>query len=216
MNGLVYTAAQQGAPAERRFYGVAVAQVINNIDLSGQGRVQVNLPWLPELRPWARVAVPMAGSNQGIYFMPQRDEEVLVAFNQGDVREPFIIGSLWNAQDRPPALATTDAVQKRLIRTPVGHELLFDEVQQSIQLTSSTSQKILIDPQKITLEAGNGSVKVTLNTQGDVTIEAPQSLSLKAPQIKLEGEALSLRGATSVRINGGSLCEIQAGLVKIN
>ena len=63
-------------------YGVAVATVVDNIDLLGEARVQLNLPWVPGFLPWARVATTMAGMMRGTYFIPQIGDEVLVAFNQ--------------------------------------------------------------------------------------------------------------------------------------
>ena len=67
------------------------------------------LPWLPGLMPWARLSNMMAGMGRGSFFVPQIGDEVLVAFNHGDVREPYVIGTLWNTMDRPPALSPTDA-----------------------------------------------------------------------------------------------------------
>src|SRR5579862_1946328 len=64
------------APPDMRFYGVAIAEVVSNIDESGLGRVQLRLPWLPGYQPWARVAVLSAGSNRGTYFIPQTGDEV--------------------------------------------------------------------------------------------------------------------------------------------
>ena len=32
---------------EEKVYGVAVAKVISNLDATGEGRVQLSLPWLP-------------------------------------------------------------------------------------------------------------------------------------------------------------------------
>jgi uncharacterized protein involved in type VI secretion and phage assembly len=216
-NGLIDTAAQAEAPAERRIYGVAVAQVINNVDTSGQGRVQVHLPWMPELEPWARVAVPMAGRGRGTFIIPQRDDEVLVIFNHGDVREPYVIGSLWNAQDRPPATNPQDAVNKRLIRTPQGHEIELDDAQQSIKITSSSGQKVTIDPSKIELETAENRAKLTLDKdESKVTIEATQSLLLKAQQITIEGETIRIKGNSNVQLQGGNLCDVQANTVRIN
>src|SRR5258706_10454277 len=88
--------------------GVAVAKVIDNIDIQGTARVQISLPWLPGFEPWARVASPMAGMGRGTYFIPQVGDEVLVAFNQGDIREPYILGALWSSVDKPPALLPAD------------------------------------------------------------------------------------------------------------
>src|SRR6516225_12492049 len=105
-------------PSPEKVVGLSVATVINNIDSTGEARVQLMLPWLPGLTPWARVATTMAGMLRGTFFVPQIGDEVLVAFNQGDIREPFVVGTLWNTIDRPPSLSPTDAVTQRKIRTP--------------------------------------------------------------------------------------------------
>jgi len=215
-DGLVETAAQLTAPVERRIYGVAVAQVINNIDVTGLSRVQVRLPWLPGIEPWARVAVLAAGKNQGTYFIPQVGDEVLVAFNQGDVNEAYVIGSLWNDPDRPPALAPTDAVTKRIVRTPLGHEIEFDDLAQSITITSITLQKIKIDRSKIEIATTGGTATLTFDTAGRVSIQSKISISLKAPLITIEGSVVGIESKAATRIKGGQACDIQAALVKIN
>jgi phage baseplate assembly protein gpV len=201
---------------DRRIYGVAVAQVINNVDLMGEGRVQLMLPWLPSLLPWARVAVLSAGFGRGTYFIPQPGDEVLVAFNHGDVREPYVIGGLWNTTDRPPALLPTDPVTKRVIRTPLGHQIEFDEALQSITITTSTFQTIKLDPAQIELSTTGGAAAVTLSAAGSVSIQAALSIELKAPSITIEGGTLELKGASVANLNGGAACNIQAALVKIN
>ena len=76
------------------------------------------------------MAALSAGSERGGYFIPQVGDEVLVAFNQGDVKEPYILGTLWNGRDKPPSPAPTDPAQKRAIRTPIGHEVLLDDAEQ--------------------------------------------------------------------------------------
>jgi phage baseplate assembly protein V len=214
--GLIETAAQATAPADRRIYGVTVAQVINNVDSTGQGRVQVRLPWLPSLQPWARVAVLDAGMARGTYFIPQIGDEVLVAFNHGDVREPYVIGGLWNAQDRPPALLPTDPVNKRIIRTPLGHEIEFDDALQSITISTITQQKITIDPTSIKLSTTGNTASLTLDVAGNVSIQATTSIELKAPSITIQGTSVDIQGAATASIKGGSACEIQGGIVKIN
>src|SRR5207249_2038613 len=55
------------------------ATVIDNIDQTGEMRVQVRIPWLPDANPWVRVAMPMAGPRRGIFFIPQVNDEVLLA-----------------------------------------------------------------------------------------------------------------------------------------
>lgn len=119
---------------EYQAYSVTTATVIENVDETGQMRVQVRIPWLPGVDPWVRIAVLMAGPQRGTFFIPQVDDEVLIAFNQGDIRESYVIGSLWNDIDKPPASEPEDAVSKRLVCTPKGLQLRFDDEKSSITL----------------------------------------------------------------------------------
>jgi uncharacterized protein involved in type VI secretion and phage assembly len=89
--------------------GVARAIVRANRDSSGQGRVLVSFPWHanPDETYWARVALPSNARTSLASFVPDVNDEVLVAFEHGDVRSPVIVGNLWNGTDRPPSSATS-------------------------------------------------------------------------------------------------------------
>ena len=204
------------APPDMRFYGVAIAEVVSNMDAMGLGRVQLRLPWLSGYQPWARVAVLSAGSSRGTYFIPQNGDEVLVAFNHGDVTEPYVIGSLWNGRDQPPRSAPLDPVHLRVIHTPMGHEIAFDDQRQSITVTSATGQTVVLDPQQIQLSAGSGAATLTMTTAGVVTIEGT-TIQIKATaNAEVKGTDLSLSGDASAALKGGGQCTIQGGVVKIN
>src|SRR5579872_1368435 len=112
-----------------RIYGVVIALVTDVNDPDGQGKVRVNYPWLGESDGyWARVATLMAGRNRGSWYMPEVDDEVLVAFEHGDVAHPYIVGFLWNGRDKPPS----SDPHLRLIRTVNGHEIaIYDPPVQS-------------------------------------------------------------------------------------
>ena len=88
-----------------RFYGVAIGIVSNNQDPKNLGRVRMKFPWLSDDHEsdWSRMASPMAGGGRGAYFLPEVEDEVLVAFEHGDVRCPYVVGGMWNGQDAPPA-----------------------------------------------------------------------------------------------------------------
>src|SRR2546426_9457473 len=83
---------------EKKLYGVVAGIVTNNEDPDGLGRVKIRFPWLSEDNEswWARIAAPMAGKERGAYFLPEVDDEVLVAFEHGDVNFPYVLGALWN------------------------------------------------------------------------------------------------------------------------
>ncbi len=195
--------------------GVVAAVVVNNVDVLSQGRVQIALPWAG-LQPWARVAVPMAGTFRGTYFMPQVGDEVLVAFSRGDVREPFVVGCLWNGTDRPPILAPTDAVTKRVVRTVVGHEMTFDDATQAITITSSTQQSVTVDATGVELSAVGGATKVKVGVDGSVSITAAREVSIQAPSVSINGARVSVEATASASVSGGTHCAIKAGLVEIN
>lgn len=211
-DGLVDTAAQSAQTCDRRIYGPSMGTVINNVDSTGLGRVQVRLSWLPGVQPWARVIT----MDQGSYFIPQVGSEVLVAFDHGDIREPYIVGCAWNAQDQPPVTGRTDPVTKRVICTPMGHEIRLDEANQSITITNSTQQKVTMDPSKIEITTTGGTAIFTLDREGNIAINAANRLDLKAPSISIHGGAVDIKSDASTRIKGGQVCEVQATLVKIN
>jgi phage baseplate assembly protein V len=193
---------------------VALAVVIDNIDLEGEGRVQLRLPWLPGFEPWARVAVPAAGSRRGFWIIPQIDDEVLVAFDGGDVSSPYVIGSLWNGSDRPPATSSLDAQSKTILHTPGGHVIELDDQQGTVKITTIASQKVTLGPDKIQLEAG--SSKATLNTSGSVTIESSTDLTLKSTSVKIQATSVSVEANADLSLKGSASASLQGGVVRIN
>jgi len=143
--------------------GVVTAIVKSVNDPDGQGRIEVQFPWLSDsLRSsWAPVAAPLAGKQRGVFFMPEIDDEVLVAFEHGDFDHPFIVGFLWNGVDTPPE--TTN--KNRIIKTPGGHELRFEDTDgaKKIILKSSSGQTITLNDSdgSITLEGGQRILKMS-------------------------------------------------------
>ena len=103
--------------------GVSVAIVAQNKDPEGLGRVKVRFPWRenPDESHWARIAVPMAGNGRGIWFLPEVDDEVLVAFDAERVEHPYVIGCLWNGQDLPPERNADGRNDLRVIHSRSGH-----------------------------------------------------------------------------------------------
>lgn len=202
---LIKTAAKEDSNKERLIYGVAVARVINNIDQANQGRVQIALPWLPGVEPWARVAVLMAGKDRGTYFMPQENDEVLVAFHNGNVNDPFVVGSLWNGKDNSPAKSSADAVNKQIIHTRTGHELVFNDAENTITITSAAKQSIKIGPDKIEIVTDkDAKASIILDNQGNLTLKAASTIELNAPTVKvLATNNLTLGGQNCARIDIG-------------
>lgn len=211
--GLINTAAQAKPECDQRIYGSTVGIVIDNEDFLGLGRVQVRFPWLPGVHPWARICT----SDRGAYFIPQVEDEVLVTFNQGDIREPYISGVIWNAKDRPPASGRTDPKTKRILCTRAGHEIEFDDAAQTLTITGSAQHKITIGPSTVEIMAKNNTANVTIDEAGNILLHADQDIVLDASKnIVIEGNSVEIKSKANMTINGGQLCDLKAGLVMIN
>jgi phage baseplate assembly protein gpV len=139
-----------------RIDGVVVALVKDTDDKEGEGRVKVEFPWMEGKNEgyWAPVATMMSGERRGSWFMPETGDEVLVAFERGDVNHPFVVGFLWNGKDKPPIADGIPASVRRL-RTKSGHILEFDD--------RDGKERILVKTQgdhEIELEDSKGFVRV--------------------------------------------------------
>jgi uncharacterized protein involved in type VI secretion and phage assembly len=197
-----------------RIQGVVVGIVTNNQDPDGLGRVKVKFPWLSDVdeSTWARIAAPMAGDQRGVYFLPEVDDEVLVAFEHGDVRFPYVLGALWNGKDAPPASNDDGKNNVRIIKSRSGHviKLNDEDGKETIEIVDkSEKNSILIDTannsiavtsdKDITLSASNGTIKlnaqkIEINSSGPTKIAAGSTASVEA------SATLTVKGAT-VNIN---------------
>ena len=172
-----------GQHDDGRITGVVIGIVTNNNDPDRLGRVKVRFPWLSGSTEshWARVATPMAGNDRGLYFLPEVDDEVLVLFERGDVRFPFVIGALWNGEDQAPAGNSDGKNSLRVIKSRSGHLIRFDDSEnaQKIEIIdATTSNRIVIDATTDT---------VTITADKNIVLEAPQGdIRLKARQVAIE------------------------------
>ena len=177
--------------AQEKVEGVVVGKVINNVDPERLGRVQLSFPHLSEVNvsAWARIATTMAGGTPadswGTYFLPDVGDEVLVAFERGDIDHPLVLGSLWNGKARPPEVNTgTNA--KKVIKTKSGLQIILDD-------TPGAGQ--------IVIEHQAGST-IKLEADGTVSINAPGNLELKATgDINLDAANVNVtvKGAMDVK-----------------
>jgi uncharacterized protein involved in type VI secretion and phage assembly len=193
--------------------GVAVAVVRENKDDSGLGRVKVSYPWYSEQREsyWARVATAMAGKQRGTYFIPEVGDEVLVAFDRGDLRFPYVIGCLWNGSDKSPAVNDDGKNNLRVIRTRKGHRLTFNdsEDQGLVQLELNDGKMLSIDDHGMRLDDKKGNSVVINSDDNAITVQSARRLSLKGVQVSIEASG-------TIDIKAGATLSINGTLVKIN
>ena len=247
--GLLRPKAEQ---ADGRIYGMLPAVVTSNQDPQQMGRVKVSFPWMPLNNGaqcssgWVRVASPGGGNDAGLCFIPEVNEEVLVAFEQGNPNAGYVVGRLWSKKFKPPitpAAFKGGKVLHRLIRSSTGLTLLFDD--------SQGAEKVVLQDKagttSITLDATKGIL--TLKSKGDFVIEAggkvkikskldfaaetdtsialtakmeavlknqANQLGLKPAGVELSGVKLDLKANTQAALSGAAMLELKGGIVKIN
>jgi uncharacterized protein involved in type VI secretion and phage assembly len=180
--------------------GVQVAVVTQNEDPDGLGRVRVKYPELGEETEgwWARVVGPGAGADRGLMMTPLVDDEVLVAFEHGDVRRPYVIGALWNGADKPGELVQKDGSFRLRSAETIG--IKADKtmsIEAEDELTVKVGDASGAFKKDGTIEATGKTV--TVKGSGSVTIESQGSLTIKA------GSSLSIEAGGTVKVSGAQV-----------
>jgi phage baseplate assembly protein V len=175
-----------------RYYGVVIGVVTNNRDPDGLGRVKASLPWMDDQveTDWARVVTPMAGARRGIYFIPEVNDEVLIAFEHGNPDTPYVIGSLWNGKDAPPESNGDGKNDVRTIRSRSGNVIRLTD-------TDGESKIEIIDSSKknsIVISAKDNSI--TIAAAGDITISSSNG------KLKLSGNGVEITSTSTVKVQG--------------
>jgi uncharacterized protein involved in type VI secretion and phage assembly len=188
-----------------RWYGVYPALVSDIKDPDGAGRVKVTLPWSPDTgsdryENWARTATMMAGNNRGSWFIADVNDEVLVAFEGGDPRRPYVLGALWNGKDSSPeSMDGAGKNDKKVLRSRNGVKITLDD-------TSGQEKFIVETPggQKITLKDGPGAVEIEdsngnsmkLQTSG-ITVNASAKVTVCASMVNVSASMVSVDAGMS-------------------
>jgi uncharacterized protein involved in type VI secretion and phage assembly len=184
-----------------RWYGVYPALVTDIKDPDNQGRVKVSLPWSPDTgsakyEAWARLATMMGGNNRGSWFVPDHNDEVLIAFEGGDTRRPYVIGGLWNGSDAPPeSMDGAGNNDKKVLRSRNGVKVTLDDQDGQEKFIAETP-----GGQKVTLRDGPGAVEI-VDSNGN--------------SIKLETSGVTITASAKLTINAGTIA-VSAGMVTVD
>ena len=183
-------------------------------DPEGLGRVAVHLPWAidpdgGEYTAWARVATLMAGNSRGTWFIPEVDDEVLVAFEAGNPRRPYVVGALWNGVDAPPEqMDGTGQNNIRSIRSRSGIVIKIDDDagRENLALETPGGHKITLEDgdRKITLADSNGN-EIVLDAAG-IHVNAAAQVEVAASQVQVSAGMVTVDAGMS-RFSGVVQCD---------
>jgi uncharacterized protein involved in type VI secretion and phage assembly len=201
-------------PGRQRFAGLFVAVVTNNQDPEKLGRVRLKYPWLSDTdgSDWARVAVPMAGDGRGTFFLPEVGDEVVVGFEQGDMRLPMVLGGLWGKVDAPPATNDDGRNNLRLIKSRSGHIVRLDD-------TDGAEKIEVIDKSgKNSLTIDTESNTITIKAASDLVLEAGDGkVSIKGSSVEVTAtQGVKIEGQTTVDVKGAQQVNVKGGTVNLN
>ena len=220
---------------DKRFYGVVEGIVTavedESMGSTREGRVKIKLPWFDEQTELeCRTCQIYAGNGYGAFFIPEKGDEVLVAFIQGDMRLPVVLGGLYNGADKAPSYRASDKNEKMIrtrgkheillddttgkervrIKTQGGHELDLNDQDKKIMMKTTKGHTFELDDQstKISVATSVGQ-NVELDGQGNkITISTPagQSVTLdgNAGTITLSGPMVINLEATSLSLGGAA------------
>lgn len=172
------------------YHCLQLAQVVDNADPEGRGRVQIRLASAP-VQIWASTVVASAGDGYGTVVIPKIDEIVVVAFVSPEL--PLVLGSIWSGSNAVPQDA--DAVEDHyVIRTPAGLVLEMDDAEgPTVEIRTPQGNRVRISDD-------NGG-EIVIDKGGDTVV--------------VDSEGITVTAASKVKIEAGQV-EVSAGMVKVD
>ena len=187
--------------------GIIIGVVSDLEDPEKIGRVRVTFPTLEDqVSNWARLVTPMAGKERGLFLRPEVGDEVLCAFELGDPRRPYILGSLWSKTDPPPP-DDGDAGKNnwRFIRSRSGHVVKLDD--------TAGAEKIEIvgkdEKRRIVFDIAGEKIQIVCDT-GDIEVSAP------AGTVKVEATTVEVKASGNMNLEATGTMTIKGATVNIN
>ncbi len=216
--------------------GVILGIVSSNKDEENLGRVQVRLPWGNKESIYAKVATFSAGIERGGFFLPEEGDEVLLAFEQGYLDYPYVIGSLWNKDAKPPLtqdgknnikafksrggneVVFCDEKGKEMVKihTKAGHTILLDDGGKVLEIKTNGDLKITMDDNKkaIGMTAGDSTIKME---PAGITISCNGKLDISASDIQINAKAnMNVKGNAMANFESSGPTVVKGAIVKIN
>ncbi|MDB4968538.1 MAG: VgrG protein [Myxococcales bacterium] len=226
----------------QKIAGVMIAIVTNIVHDGSDYRVKIRFPWLPnggadgEESHYARIVSYMAGVDRGTFWLPEVNDEVLVAFAHGDFNQPYVIGGLWNGVDKA-IYSNKDASGKvtdagftgkheakkndlKVLRSRVGHQLVFNDnaSEPRVALHSKQKHRIVLDdkdnaPTQIEIYDGKEENYILIDTKNKkITIESKTGdMLLKCKEtFTVEAKEIKMKSDQNTTLTVGKNFEMKA------
>lgn len=188
---------------DSRMYGVAIGKVTANFDEKAGGRVCVTVSTRgqkPERLMWARVAMPSGGKEWGHYFLPEVGDQVLLAFENGNIERPYVIGCINRDNDKFFTQSIDKDNKLKRIVTKNGSTLTFEDA----PIPDSDKKNHPGDLDKITLQTSGKLLTLLLDNENHKI-----RLGDKDKEDFIEMD--TTKGSGTIKIEAKSKLEIKVG-----
>lgn len=217
------TGTDVAAGGQAKLDSVMIGLVSDNDDPQKAGRVKLVLPYLEMIgTSWARVVSPGGGAKRGFVNCPEVGDEVLVAFEHGDIDHPFVLGGLYNGKAalELDGYASSDGnTIRRAWTSRNGHRIEFVEDPQAtsddrIEVTTSGGTKVIIrDDGTVTIDAK----KVEVTASETMTLKASQDLKIEGQNVTIKAQQnIELAGSAGATVKSDGQTEIKGAMVNLN
>lgn len=165
-----------------RVQGFLLGKVVDVEDPEALGRVKVTYMDRPDapVSNWVFIVRPMASAEFGVWFMPEIGDQVVLGFLNGNLENPYMLGSIYTGTNAPPV---TDP-QQRVIRSLQGHEIVLDD-------TDGAENVIIRD-------ASDNEIKMTSD---GIEITSAGTITIKGMEVVIKGDS-SIDIETSGQLTG--------------
>ncbi|MGY0040398.1 type VI secretion system Vgr family protein [Pedobacter sp. NJ-S-72] len=170
---------------QKPFADMQLADVVDNNDPQGHGRIKVKFKWacqVNDVTEWLRVMTPDAGSsdkvskNRGFVFIPEVGDQVVVAFEEGNIARPIVMGSVFHGKSGTGGSASNNS---KSLTSKSGH---------TVQLN---------DGGGITIKDKTGGNHIVVDGQNKVTVTSSQTVVLTngTAAITLEKDKITIHAS---------------------
>jgi uncharacterized protein involved in type VI secretion and phage assembly len=227
-----------------RVQGVMLGIVAKNYSKDMPGRICVTIPTRDveanELQ-WARMAQPSGGKEWGHYFLPEVGDQVLLAFEGGNIEKPYVIGSVQQDKDKFLTKSSEENNTIKHIMTKNGNELRFEDNKEGdgdkdvVTLTTPSkgevSHSLKLDNENSVIELkdkkGENSIKMSTK-DGNILVKAKSKLTIKVGDkitvtmngesggISIECNELKVKSSGQMSVKSDAMLKVEAAQLSVN
>lgn len=223
---------------DTRIAGVAVGIVAKNYDKDMPGRVCVTIPTRDDRAnelQWARKVSPSGGKKGGHYFNPEVGDEVLLAFEGGNIEKPYVLGSVYQDNDSLLRKEADENNQYKCIMTKNGNTIRFEDNKEgdgtkdkiTVETAGQTHQILMDNENKLIrvsdkkkenmIEISTESGQMVIRAKSKLTFEVGDKIKMilngESGAVQITADEFSVKTSKSVQMKTDGMIKQEGGQI---